>query len=79
MVIQLMQPVTVEQVITMLKQLPPRDRLHVVGQVLPGLERELPAGPQPRKSLLGLCAVFHERIYDAGGYRRHARCDLVPL
>ncbi|NOZ06605.1 MAG: hypothetical protein GXP41_09705 [Chloroflexi bacterium] len=51
-----MQPVTVEQVITMLRQLPPRDRLRVVGQVLPGLERELPDGPRPRKSLLGLCA-----------------------
>jgi hypothetical protein len=50
------QPVTVEQVIDMIKQLPPRDRLRVVSQVLPELEQELPVGPRPRKSLRGLCA-----------------------
>ncbi len=50
------QAMTVEQVIDMVKRLPPRDRLRVVSQVLPELERELPVRPQPRKSLRGLCA-----------------------
>jgi hypothetical protein len=51
----LTQPVTI-QVIDLIRQLPPRDRLHVVSQILPELERELPAGPKPRRSLRGLCA-----------------------
>lgn len=48
--------VTVEQVITLIRQLPPRDQLRVVAQILPELERAIPTTPQPRKSLLGLCA-----------------------
>jgi hypothetical protein len=34
-----------ETVLRLLRQLPPRDRLHVVNQILPELERDLPALP----------------------------------
>ena len=50
------QLMTVEQVITLIRQLSPRDQLRIVAQVLPELERAMPTVPQPRKSLLGLCA-----------------------
>ena len=36
-------PITAESVLRQLRQLPPRDRLRVVAQVLPELERDLPA------------------------------------
>lgn len=36
-------PVAVDRVLQLLRQLPPRDRLRVVVQVLPDLERDLPA------------------------------------
>ena len=36
-------PVTGETVLQLLRQLPPRERLHVVAQALPELERDLPA------------------------------------
>jgi hypothetical protein len=49
------QPVTVEKVLELIRQLSPRERLRVLARALPELERELPATPQPRKSLLGLC------------------------
>jgi hypothetical protein len=35
-------PTTPETVLRLLRQLPPRERLHVVSQVLPELERDLP-------------------------------------
>jgi hypothetical protein len=38
-------PITAESVLRQLRQLPPRDRLHVVSQILPELERDLPARP----------------------------------
>ena len=38
-------PVTIETVLQLLRQLPPRERLRVVVQVLPELERELPNAP----------------------------------
>ena len=38
-------PVTIETVLQLLRQLPPRERLRVVVQVLPELERELPSVP----------------------------------
>jgi len=36
---------TPDAVLTLLRRLSPRDRLHVVAQVLPELERELPTAP----------------------------------
>ena len=36
-------PITAESVLRQLRQLPPRDRLRVVSQILPELERDLPA------------------------------------
>lgn len=36
-------PVTVDSVLQLLRQLPPRERLQVVMQVLPDLEHDLPA------------------------------------
>ena len=38
-------PITAESVLRQLRQLPPRDRLRVVSQVLPELEQDLPAWP----------------------------------
>ena len=38
-------PLSAEDVLRSLRQLPPRERLHVVAQVLPELERDLPATP----------------------------------
>ena len=38
-------PTSPEIVLRLLRQLPPRDRLRVVNQVLPELERDLPARP----------------------------------
>jgi hypothetical protein len=35
--------VTTDTVLRLLRELPPRERLHVVAQVLPELERDLPA------------------------------------
>jgi len=45
---------TAEQVLALLRQLPPREQLRVVSKALPALEKELPIRPQPRKSLRGL-------------------------
>src|SRR5512139_1112323 len=36
-----------ETVLRLLRQLPPRERLHVVNQILPELERDLPALHSP--------------------------------
>lgn len=49
-------PVTAGKVLELIRLLPPRERLRVLAQALPELERELSAPPQPRKSLLELCA-----------------------
>jgi hypothetical protein len=35
-------PITAESILRQLRQLPPRERLRVVAQVLPELERDLP-------------------------------------
>jgi hypothetical protein len=40
-------PITAESVLRQLRQLPPRDRLRVVNQILPELEQDLPARPAP--------------------------------
>jgi len=45
---------TADQVLALLRQLPPREQLRVVSRTLPTLERELPVYPRPRKSLRGL-------------------------
>jgi len=45
---------TAEQVLALLRQLPPREQLRVVSKALPALEKEFPIRPQPRKSLRGL-------------------------
>ena len=47
---------SVEQLVSVIRQLPPRERLRIITQVLPDLERELPAGQKPKRSLWGLCA-----------------------
>jgi hypothetical protein len=45
---------TADQVLILLRQLPPREQLRVVSKALPALEKELPVHPRPRKSLRGL-------------------------
>ena len=46
--------VTVEMVLEDLRRLPPRERLHVIVQALPELERELHEHVGPLQSLQGL-------------------------
>lgn len=41
-------------VLDMLRKLPPKERLKVISQALPEIEKNLSAKPQPRKSLHGL-------------------------
>jgi hypothetical protein len=48
--------VTVDMVLDLLRQLPPRERLSVIAQALPEAERALPEQRRPLKSLRGLCA-----------------------
>ncbi|MBL7063283.1 MAG: hypothetical protein ISS49_03610 [Anaerolineae bacterium] len=45
---------TADQVLVLLRQLPPREQLRVVSKALPALEKELFVHPRPRKSLRGL-------------------------
>lgn len=45
---------TADQVLVLLRQLPPREQLRVVSKALPALEKELSVHPRPRKSLRGL-------------------------
>jgi hypothetical protein len=46
--------VTVDTVLDLLRQLPPRERLRVLAQALPEAERELPDGSHSLRSLRGL-------------------------
>jgi hypothetical protein len=46
--------VTVDAVLNMLRQLPPRERLKVIVQALPEVERDLSEHRRPLKSLRGL-------------------------
>jgi hypothetical protein len=46
--------VTVDAVLNMLRQLPPRERLKVIVQALPEVERDLSEQRRPLKSLRGL-------------------------
>lgn len=51
-----METITIDTVLTLLRQLPPRERLRVIAQALPETERDLSAPSRPLKSLRGLCA-----------------------
>ncbi len=48
--------VTVESVLELLRQLPPRDQLKVVARAVPEMERQMPSVRRPLRSLRGLCA-----------------------
>ncbi|NPV07795.1 MAG: hypothetical protein HPY83_07505 [Anaerolineae bacterium] len=45
---------TAEQVLELLRRLPPRDRVRVIAKALPEIEEELPERPRPAKSPEGL-------------------------
>ncbi len=48
---------TLQEIIQLAKQLSPIDKVRLIQQLTPDLERELSeTKPQPKKSLLGLCA-----------------------
>jgi hypothetical protein len=51
------ETITLEQVIFLARQLPPLDKIRLIEQMAPEIERDL-LGQRPlkRKSLLGLCA-----------------------
>ena len=52
-------PITAESVLRQLRELPPRERLRVVAQVLPELERDLPAtSPEDLAAAADLLAEF---------------------
>jgi len=46
--------VTADMVLEKLRQLPPHERLRVIAQALPEVERELQQPPHPLRSLRGL-------------------------
>ena len=48
------QTATVDQVLVLLRQLPPRDRLRVLAKALPEVEEELAKESHPLRSLRGL-------------------------
>jgi hypothetical protein len=45
---------TPKSVLDMLRKLPPKERLQVISQALPEIEKSLSAKPESRKSLRGL-------------------------
>lgn len=48
---------TLQEILALAKQLSPIDKVRLIQQLTPDLERELSqTKPQPKKSLLGLCA-----------------------
>jgi hypothetical protein len=47
--------VTLEQVMSLARQLPPLEKIRLVEQIAPEIERDM-SGLTGRKSLLGLCA-----------------------
>ena len=49
-------PADANSVLNLLRQLPARERLKVIAQALPEVERDLPEQRQPLQSLWGLCA-----------------------
>jgi len=51
------ESVTLEQVISLARQLPPLEKIRLIEQMAPEIERDmLSQRPFKRKSLLGLCA-----------------------
>jgi hypothetical protein len=51
--------ITLEQVISLARQLPPVEKIRLIERIAPEIEHDLRAGirpPRVRKSLLGLCA-----------------------
>jgi len=59
------EPVTLDQVITLARQLSPLEKIRLIEQIAPEVERHMQqqstdqpdlAEPQPIRSLLGLCA-----------------------
>jgi len=51
------EPVTLEQVISLARQLPPLEKIRLIEQTAPEIERDMPSQrPLNLKSLLGLCA-----------------------
>jgi hypothetical protein len=51
------ESVTLEQVVSLARQLPPLEKIRLIEQIAPEIERDmLSQRPFKRKSLLGLCA-----------------------
>ena len=51
--------ITLEQVISLARQLPPLEKIRLIERIAPEIEQDLRERmhpPRPRKSLLGLCA-----------------------
>ena len=51
-----MTQTTVDNVLKMLRKLPPEEQLKVIAQALPEIEKDLSSKRRPRKSLLGVFA-----------------------
>ena len=51
--------ITLDQVITLARQLPPLEKIRLIQRIAPEIEQDLREGlqtPRPNRSLLGLCA-----------------------
>jgi len=51
--------VTLDQVLTLARQLPPLEKIKLIERIAPEIEQDLRVNlqtPRPRRSLLGLCA-----------------------
>ncbi len=51
-----MNYMAINNILEMLRRLPPQERLKVIAKALPEIEKDLSKPRQPRKSLLGICA-----------------------
>lgn len=52
--------VTAENVLELIRRLPPRERLRVIAAALPETERELPAETPPKRPLRSLYGILKE-------------------
>ena len=74
------QPVTVEQAVAVIRQLPPWDQLRVVAYILPDLEQVMEEKREtsvPRRSLYGLWKGFTISEADLGEARQEMWGDFA--
>ena len=71
---------TLQEVLQLARQLTPIDKVRLIQQLTPDLERELSQiKPQPRKSLLGLCADLGKAPSEAEIDEINSRGIIFPI